>query len=92
MQPSTTWPPSQCWGDSSQGQLGLNDNVVRGRAETDMGDNLPVVPLGAFDAASVDCGNFFNCAVSVSGSVKVCPLGERGDPTMILAAHMSFPW
>lgn len=62
----------QCWGQNSVGQLGQPNNEVRGTAAADMGDNLPIVPLGSdFVPASVHAGEYYNCAVSSTGSVKV---------------------
>ncbi len=37
----------KCWGYNGHGQLGAGDSVARGRDESQMGDNLPVVELGA---------------------------------------------
>lgn len=61
----------QCWGENFYGQLGLMDGVARGSNVTDMGDNLPVVPLGNFDVSSVYSGDEFNCAVAFDGTMKV---------------------
>lgn len=45
-----------------------------------MGDNLPTVPLGTFEAAAVHSGNHFNCAISVDGgSVKCWGQNEAGQ-------------
>lgn len=35
-----------------------------------MGDNLPAVPLGSFEATLVASGSDFNCALAVGGDVK----------------------
>lgn len=61
----------QCWGDNSLGQLGYQDAQIRGRFPNDMGDNLPSVPLGAFQAEAVESGENFNCAVTSAGKIKV---------------------
>ncbi len=37
----------KCWGENGFGQLGLGDNNNRGDGPNEMGDNLPVVNLGA---------------------------------------------
>ncbi|CAM9574068.1 unnamed protein product, partial [Ectocarpus fasciculatus] len=70
----------KCFGDNSKGQLGQLDSLSRGLEATDMGDNLPTVPLGAFEAAAVHSGNDFNCAISVDGgSVKCWGQNEGGQ-------------
>lgn len=66
----------KCWGENYHGQVGQNDAIVRGKLATDMGDNLPTVPLGVFDASFVSSGSEFNCALASSGEVKCwgeCP-------------------
>ena len=60
----------QCWGDNSKGQLGQGDKKMRGTSPEDMGNNLPTVPLGDFDAAAVYSGDEFSCAIDVNGDVK----------------------
>ncbi|MDA9951534.1 RCC1 domain-containing protein [Oligoflexaceae bacterium] len=37
----------KCWGNNTQGQLGLGDLTSRGRTPTDMGDNLPTIDFGS---------------------------------------------
>ncbi|CAN0026597.1 unnamed protein product, partial [Ectocarpus sp. 4 AP-2014] len=70
----------KCFGDNTLGQLGQLDSLSRGLEATDMGDNLPTVPLGTFEAAAVYSGNEFNCAVSVDGgSVKCWGQNEGGQ-------------
>lgn len=60
----------KCWGENYWGQVGQNDNLVRGKNASDMGDNLAYVPLGLFEADTVASGSEFNCALSVDGEVK----------------------
>ncbi|CAM9675435.1 unnamed protein product, partial [Scytosiphon promiscuus] len=60
----------KCWGENYRGQLGQDDMAVRGKLATDMGDNLPTVPLGTFEATYVSSGSEFNCALAVTGDVK----------------------
>ncbi|CAN0369862.1 unnamed protein product, partial [Hapterophycus canaliculatus] len=60
----------KCWGDNYWGQVGQNDALVRGEVASEMGDNLPTVPLGDFEAAYVSSGSEFNCALAVTGEVK----------------------
>ncbi|CAM9258015.1 unnamed protein product, partial [Ectocarpus sp. 12 AP-2014] len=70
----------KCFGDNTLGQLGQLDSLSRGLEATDMGDNLPTVPLGTFEAAAVYSGNEFNCAVSLDGgSVKCWGQNEGGQ-------------
>lgn len=70
----------KCWGENFWGQLGQNDDVVRGKANGTMGDNLPPVPLGpSFSAAFVDSGGEFNCARDGGGSVKCWGRNEYGQ-------------
>ncbi|CAN0012174.1 unnamed protein product, partial [Ectocarpus fasciculatus] len=60
----------KCWGENYWGQVGQNDSITRGEKASDMGDNLPAVPLGSFEATSVASGSDFNCALAVGGDVK----------------------
>ncbi|CAN0526396.1 unnamed protein product, partial [Ectocarpus sp. 12 AP-2014] len=60
----------KCWGENFWGQVGQNDNLVRGKNASDMGDDLPYVQLGIFEADMVASGSEFNCARSVDGEVK----------------------
>lgn len=69
----------KCWGENFHGQLGQPDNIIRGFNDTDMGDNLPTVPLGTFNAATVESGSEFNCALSLLGDVKCWGRNERGQ-------------
>lgn len=69
----------KCWGENFHGQLGQPDNVVRGYNSSDMGDNLPTVPLGVFIASIVESGSEFNCALSGSGYVKCWGRNEHGQ-------------
>lgn len=43
-----------------------------------MGDNLPSVPLGTFEASTVVAGEHFTCALSAEGQVKVFGRWEKG--------------
>ena len=45
--------------------------MTRGTLISDMGDNLPTVPLGDFNATAVYSGNEFSCAVDDGGAIKV---------------------
>jgi hypothetical protein len=35
----------KCWGNNTNGQLGLGDTAARGDNPNEMGDNLPAVDL-----------------------------------------------
>ncbi|HEY5960854.1 MAG TPA: SpvB/TcaC N-terminal domain-containing protein, partial [Polyangiaceae bacterium] len=54
----------KCWGSNEYGQLGVGDTRMRGRLATDMGDNLPTVPLGTGRyAKAISAGWYFSCAL-----------------------------
>lgn len=69
----------KCWGENYWGQLGQNDEVVRGRGSSTMGDELPSVPLGPFVSVFVDSGGEFNCALADDGAVKCWGRNEYGQ-------------
>eukprot|EP00752_Nemacystus_decipiens_P003306 g3060.t1 len=69
----------KCWGENYWGQTGHNDEVVRGKDNTTMGDELPFVPLGIFVSAFVDSGGEFNCALNADGEVKCWGRNEYGQ-------------
>ncbi|CBJ48599.1 Tyrosine kinase, EPH (ephrin) receptor family [Ectocarpus siliculosus] len=69
----------KCWGENFWGQLGQNDNLVRGKNASDMGDNLPYVQLGIFEADMVASGSEFNCARSVDREVKCWGRNSAGQ-------------
>ncbi|CAE7632291.1 UVR8, partial [Symbiodinium necroappetens] len=62
----------KCWGWNDNGQLGLGDSQTRGRGgDSDMGDNLPAIDLGAdFTVSQLTAGIFHTCALSSDGEVK----------------------
>ena len=61
----------KCWGYPFFGQLGLEDNLVRGNAPGQMGDNLPVVNLGTGRTVEEIAAKFNdNCARLDDASVK----------------------
>lgn len=69
----------KCWGENYHGQLGQNDEVVRGKDNSTMGDLLPFVPLGDFSSTFVDSGGEFNCAMDLAGAVKCWGRNEYGQ-------------
>ncbi|CAM9101029.1 unnamed protein product, partial [Ectocarpus fasciculatus] len=69
----------KCWGENYWGQLGQNDDLVRGDDASDMGDSLPYVPLGEFEAALVSSGSEFSCALDVDGDVKCWGRNNAGQ-------------
>jgi cysteine-rich repeat protein len=61
----------KCWGDNTQGELGLGDKNVRGDDPGEMGDALPAVDLGTGKrVVAIDAGADFTCALLDEGSVK----------------------
>lgn len=61
----------KCWGENDHGQLGLGDIEFRGDQPGEMGDNLPMVSLGAGkEVALVEAGGGHACAVLTDGQLK----------------------
>ena len=61
----------KCWGDGYWGQLGYGNTSARGDTAGEMGDALPVVPLGAGrTAVAIAAGPRDTCAILDDGSVK----------------------
>ena len=76
----------KCWGSNNAGQLGLGDTSNRGDLTTDglghreMGDNLPVVNLGAGRTArGITAGDSHTCALLDNFSVKCWGKNESGQ-------------
>ncbi|MFO0665441.1 MAG: hypothetical protein U0174_15910 [Polyangiaceae bacterium] len=70
----------KCWGNNSQGELGLGDTNNRGDQANEMGDNLPVVNLGAGRtvARTVEQGTHARCAILDNGVVKCWGYNDWG--------------
>ena len=68
----------KCWGENSQGRLGLGDTADRGDAGGEMGDALPSVDLGSLSIAAVTAGAQHTCAVSTGGAVRCWGNGASG--------------
>jgi alpha-tubulin suppressor-like RCC1 family protein len=61
----------KCWGDNSQGQLGLGDLEPRGARPEQMGANLPVIDLGdGHTVRAVAVGAQHVCALLDGGRIK----------------------
>ena len=61
----------KCWGFNVSGQLGIGNAVTMGDGAGEMGDALPVVPLGTGrTAVSVSTGNNFSCALLDDGTAR----------------------
>ncbi|MEO0600956.1 MAG: hypothetical protein AAF211_05940, partial [Myxococcota bacterium] len=83
----------KCWGDNTQGQLGVGDTETRGDEPGEMGDTLPDVDLGTGrTATALVAGGTFTCALlddqtvkcwgsNASGSLGQGDTEARGDAT-----------
>jgi alpha-tubulin suppressor-like RCC1 family protein len=61
----------KCWGANALGQLGLGDTVPRGDNGGEMGDALPVVPLGTGrTVTAITAGLDHNCALLDTEQIK----------------------
>jgi alpha-tubulin suppressor-like RCC1 family protein len=61
----------KCWGDNSEGQLGLGDTNDRGDAPNEMGDNLPALNFGAGrSVVQMSGGEYHFCAALDNNTVK----------------------
>ena len=61
----------KCWGQNTEGQLGLGDKTARGMVLGQMGDSLPQVDLSGQVAIDVAAGYKTTCAALVNGD-SVC--------------------
>lgn len=70
----------KCWGRNRDGQLGLGDTVDRGGDQSQMGENLPAVQLGASrTAVELVAGSNHTCARLDDGSVKCWGNNTNGE-------------
>jgi alpha-tubulin suppressor-like RCC1 family protein len=61
----------KCWGENSNGQLGLGSATRRGDGPGEMGDKLPAVALGTGrTAVAITAGSYHACALLDDGTVK----------------------
>jgi alpha-tubulin suppressor-like RCC1 family protein len=68
----------KCWGLNTYGQLGLGDTNNRGLLPAELGDALPVVPLGQ-PAQAITAGRNYACALLEDGSVKCWGRNDSGQ-------------
>jgi len=67
----------KCWGHGSEGQTGQGDQLNRGDAAGEMGENLPAVDVGSGRTVSkVACGDTWTCMVLDNGAVKCMGRGH----------------
>jgi alpha-tubulin suppressor-like RCC1 family protein len=70
----------KCWGQNDEGQLGQGSIANLGDAANEMGDNLPVVALGAGrTATAISAARNYTCAVLDNGAVKCWGVGLYGQ-------------
>jgi alpha-tubulin suppressor-like RCC1 family protein len=70
----------KCWGNNSDGQLGLGDVQNRGDGPGEMGASLPAVDLGpGRTALQISAGFNHTCARLDDGSVKCWGLNSEGQ-------------
>jgi alpha-tubulin suppressor-like RCC1 family protein len=61
----------KCWGGNAGGQLGLGDTNHRGDVANEMGDLLPIVPLGTGRTAkAISIGAYTTCAILDNNTLK----------------------
>lgn len=68
----------RCWGYNVYGELGLGMGPPRGGDPSDMGANLPPIPLGG-NALGVALGGNHSCALLEGGTVKCWGSNTRGE-------------
>jgi hypothetical protein len=70
----------KCWGGNNFGQLGSGDTAPRGGAPGEMGDNLPLIALGAGrHAVALAAGLAQTCALLDNASVKCWGMNGYGQ-------------
>jgi alpha-tubulin suppressor-like RCC1 family protein len=69
----------KCWGENTQGQLGLGDKTNRGNASNQMGANLPALDLGTNRTAKAVVATMGGgCAILDNDTVKCWGIGGSG--------------
>jgi len=69
----------KCWGLNVEGQLGLGDVNNRGDEPNEMGDNLPVVDIGAATPISISAGTLHTCVLLDDKTSKCWGYNEYGN-------------
>jgi cysteine-rich repeat protein len=70
----------KCWGRNSAGQLGSGYIIGKGKVPSDMGDGLPVVPLGTGRTVKlVSCGLTHSCVLLDDDTVKCWGSNDYGE-------------
>ncbi len=70
----------KCWGVNDKGQLGIGNTTNKGRAATDMSNDLPFVNLGAGRSATMlSAGIQHTCALLDDGNVKCWGRNDVGQ-------------
>jgi alpha-tubulin suppressor-like RCC1 family protein len=70
----------KCWGDNSDGQLGLGDTFNRGDGAGEMGDSLSAISLGTGrTATAIAAGYDHSCAILDDGLVKCWGINSSGQ-------------
>jgi len=70
----------KCWGGNDFGQLGLGDTDARGDESGEMGDQLPLIDLGADrTATAIAAGDSHSCAILDDATVKCWGANDFGQ-------------
>lgn len=79
----------QCWGDNTNGQLGLGDTTIRNTAQIVAGGHWMSMSAGAFHTCALDFDNLRWCwgrndahqlgMVAISGDDQLTPFHDPGD-------------
>ena len=68
----------KCWGSNSHGRLGLGNINSRGDEADQMGNNLPFVDLGIYDAKYIALGSHHTCALLSNDKIKCWGSNSHG--------------
>jgi alpha-tubulin suppressor-like RCC1 family protein len=70
----------KCWGQGTEGAIGLGDTVARGDGANEMGDALPIVNVGAGRLVKgVTAGGAFTCALLDNDALKCWGRNTQGQ-------------